>query len=235
MKYKVGDVVRIISGDKLDEMEKEGIGVYPMAFMIAGLKVEIIEAKDEFYRFNVSSHFMFSEHVIEGLAEPFNKKELKESSEKLKTFKIGTEYYFDCPQGYIFKDENGNVINATKIVLEKKKKEYPKTYEKCREILKEQADVTYGYKKDVLHSLQKLLVCRDAYWKIAGKEMGLRKPWKPNDSSGYCTYAILRHTGHIRKSRPYADSELLEFPTEEMRDAFYENFKEEIEICKELL
>ena len=28
---------------------------------------------------------------------------------------------FNLPQGYIFKDENGNVINATKIVLEKKK------------------------------------------------------------------------------------------------------------------
>lgn len=30
------------------------------------------------------------------------------------------------PEGYIFKDENGNIINATKIVLEKKEKEYPK-------------------------------------------------------------------------------------------------------------
>ena len=39
------------------------------------------------------------------------------------------------PEGYIFKDENGNIINATKIVLEKKKKEYPKTYEECCEIL----------------------------------------------------------------------------------------------------
>ena len=37
--------------------------------------------------------------------------------------------------GYIFKDENGNVINATKIVLEKKKKEYPKTYEECCKVL----------------------------------------------------------------------------------------------------
>lgn len=27
---------------------------------------------------------------------------------------------FNLPNGYIFKDENGNVINATKIVLEKK-------------------------------------------------------------------------------------------------------------------
>jgi hypothetical protein len=38
---------------------------------------------------------------------------------------------YTLPDGYIFKDENGNVINATKIVLEKKKKEYPKTYDEC--------------------------------------------------------------------------------------------------------
>ena len=31
------------------------------------------------------------------------------------------------PNGYEIKDENGNVINATKIVLEKNKKESPKT------------------------------------------------------------------------------------------------------------
>jgi hypothetical protein len=29
----------------------------------------------------------------------------------------------DCPEGYQFVDENGNVINAQKIVLEKKKKD----------------------------------------------------------------------------------------------------------------
>ena len=28
---------------------------------------------------------------------------------------------------------------------------------------------------------------------------------------------------------------ILSFPTEEMRDAFYENFKEQIEVCKEFL
>ena len=149
----------------------------------------------------------------------------------------GIEQIIHCPEGYQFKDENGNVINAQKIVLEKKGKEYPKTYEECCKVLGidtlgHSAD---GYKWEILSTFQNLLICRDAYWKIAGEKMGLGKPWKPNDSSGYCTYAILRHTGHIRKSRPYADSELLEFPTEAMRDAFYENFKDEIEICKELL
>ena len=31
------------------------------------------------------------------------------------------------PYGYVFKDENGNVINTTKITIEKKKEEYPNT------------------------------------------------------------------------------------------------------------
>ena len=39
----------------------------------------------------------------------------------MKTIKTGIEYFFELPEGYQFVDENGNVINATKIVLEKKK------------------------------------------------------------------------------------------------------------------
>ena len=42
-----------------------------------------------------------------------------------------TPKYLVRPSGYQFVDENGNIINAQKIVLEKKKKEYPKTYEEC--------------------------------------------------------------------------------------------------------
>lgn len=118
-----------------------------------------------------------------------------------------------CPEGYEF-DENGNIINATKIVLEKKKKEYPKTYEECCMVLQD-ACMTHkgGYKSNLIQTLQKLLICRDAYWKIAGEEMGLGKPWEPY----------------------YTNTMVLSFPTEEMRDAFYENFKSEIESCKELL
>lgn len=40
------------------------------------------------------------------------------------------EHGLPCPEGYIFKDENGNIINAQKIVLEKKnvlEKKSPKT------------------------------------------------------------------------------------------------------------
>ena len=38
-----------------------------------------------------------------------------------KTIQNALAYGYNLPDGYQFKDENGNVINAQKIVLEKKK------------------------------------------------------------------------------------------------------------------
>ena len=37
-----------------------------------------------------------------------------------------------------------------------------------------------GYKNNLLEKLQELLICRDAYWKIAGEQMGLGEPWEPD-------------------------------------------------------
>ena len=149
---------------------------------------------------------------------------------------------FNLPEGHIFKDENGNIINATKIVLEKKKKEYPKTYAECCEVLRIpllKNDVE-GYKWQLLVGFQDLLIARDAYWKLAGAEMGLGKPWEPDYSSTFengtpIKYVIYNIGTHIVKERKSSPNHILSFPTEEMRDAFYENFKELIEECKELL
>ena len=142
------------------------------------------------------------------------------------------------PEGYQFVDENGNVINATKIILEKKKKCYPKTYEECCEVLEyiPHTDDIIGYKWDVLQSLQKLLICRDAYWKIAGEEMGLGKPWKPKLDNNEKIYYIHNVSGKVYECEGREiENQIFAFPTPEMRDAFYENFKELIEQCKELL
>ena len=146
-----------------------------------------------------------------------------------------TPKYLVRPSGYQFKDENGNVINATKIVLEKKKKEYPKTYTECSDILSVYTDPDIsGYKGELLWAFQKLLICRDAYWKLYGEEKGLGKPWEPDwNIRGY--YAIARSYGNVVKTSNYNCDLTFVFPTEEMRDKFYENFKEEIESVKELL
>lgn len=118
-----------------------------------------------------------------------------------------------------------------------KKPKYPKTYEECCELLgktKAYQSVS-GYKTELLEDFQKLLICRDAYWKIAGEQMGLNGAWEPDWENGRNKCCIINCENRIiRGVYAYANA-ILAFPTEEMRDAFYENFKDLIEQCKELL
>ena len=146
------------------------------------------------------------------------------------------------PEGYIFKDENGNEILTSKIILEKKKLKYPQSYEECCQYLGfvnnelvfegDYRETNFPLKQwkrlGLMNQLNKLLICCDAYWKIAGEEMGLGKPWEPDyNNEGqiqYGLYDILKYS-HINPSQ-------FVFPTPEMRDAFYDNFKELIETIK---
>lgn len=138
------------------------------------------------------------------------------------------------PDGYDYEIENDKLYFITK----KTEVTYPKTYEECENILGLEDSIIegcLGYEYKLLNAFQKLLMCRDAYWKIAGEEMGLDKPWSPNDSD-YITgrYCIFVHRGNIICDTPAQDC-VLTFPTAEMRDAFKENFGPDIEICEELL
>ena len=65
--------------------------------------------------------------------------------------------------------------------------------------------------------------------------MGLGKPWKPDWTSFEPKYIIYYESNGICFDDVMSTNTLFAFPTEEMRDAFYECFKEEIEFCKELL
>lgn len=126
----------------------------------------------------------------------------------------------------------------------KKKSKYPTTYEECwkvrfevdGETTLEEFHHVSGYYSKSLGALQKLLCCRDAYWKIAGEEMRLDEPWNPNwKNTKNVKYGITLHDDIITKMYLRNENVILAFPTEEMRDAFYKNFKELIEECKELL
>ena len=130
------------------------------------------------------------------------------------------------------------------------KKKYPKTYEECCKVLgiddhEIVAKIDYQSNRmkcsdwkrfGKVNVLYKLIVCRDAYWKIAGEEMGLGKSWEPDWKDGnQKKYCIYNDSGDIRKGGWFFTNAILAFPTEAMRDAFYENFKELINECKELL
>ena len=145
--------------------------------------------------------------------------------------KIGQAAEFSCPDGYEFKDEHGNVIEAKKIVLEKKTPKYPQSYEECCKVMKCDPwfEMNTCYHGNELSHLYRLLICRDAYWKLAGD-------WKPDWNNGELKkHCIYNDMGAISRGSWFFCNAILSFPTEEMRDAFYENFKDLIEECKELL
>ena len=140
--------------------------------------------------------------------------------------------------------------NKTYAVL--KKIEYPKTYEECCDILgiDVSRDIEHTehlplykdinqYDVDLLGCLiqfRKLLICRDAYCKIAGEEMELGKYWEPDwKNIEQDKYVIYTDNNTICFNCFVFGSAVLAFPTEEIRDAFDDNFKELIEKCKELL
>lgn len=142
-------------------------------------------------------------------------------------YKIADGYEFD-------KIENGNII------LKPIKPKYPKTYKECCGIL----GMTYDYPDikmvstdecSLYSSFIELIRCRDAYWKIAGKEMGFGKPWKPDWNDGESKWCMSYSGKYIEFDQYKFKHHILAFPTVEMRDTFYENFKDLIESCKELL
>ena len=114
--------------------------------------------------------------------------------------------------------------------------QYPKTYEECCDVISRFTEYDFNKKRELLLNFNKLIKCRDAYWKIACEQMGLGKPWEPDwDDENEFKYGLYHFRNGIMRDGSCINSTLLAFPTEEMRDAFYENFKDLIEYCKELL
>lgn len=124
-------------------------------------------------------------------------------------------------------------IEDGKYYAVRKKLTYPKTYTECKNMIPK--NVYYGY--SMFMTLQNLIICRDVYWDIYGKQIGLGEPWKPDwNDHNQPKFGIHTVENQIRCITLHVLKNLiLVFPTEEMRDAFYENFKKEIEECKELL
>lgn len=129
------------------------------------------------------------------------------------------------------------VLKNGKTYFVKKKPKYPKTYEECCEIKHSDPNFyidTHLYSNQ-LGTLYRLLICRDAYWKIAGEQMGLGEPWKPDWNHDTVKYVIFPYQYLYSIDKENYRNTILAFPTEQMRDVFYKNFKYLIEQCKDFL
>ena len=187
----------------------------------------------------------------ENLVETQSKRDIDKSDFIIKHMilpnKMDDKLEYEIIDGYEF-----DRVENNKIILKPIKPKYPTNYQECCDVLglSMQNALIYinkdcnkhNYYNDLQSTLNcfvSLKICRDAYWKIAGEQMGLDSPWKPDwkntsqikhsiwfDIDGIC----------IKSNRlSYTIQHILSFPTTEMRDAFYENFKGLIEQCKELL
>lgn len=129
------------------------------------------------------------------------------------------------------------VDNGLLVEFIKKQPQYPKTYEECCKVLgyEPDEDEINCYQGQLIKPFVKLLICRDAYWKIEGEQMGLGKLWEPDWAKDIEKYVIYPFQYLYSIDVENYRNTILAFPTREMRDAFYENFKDLIEQCKELL
>lgn len=237
MKYKAGDKVKIKSLDWYNKNINYGKNVvlsdgyyftpkmtrYCDAVLTIK-KVYDIDNSSQYYLMEEAG-FAWTDGMIEGLADA-RETPVEHPCDWLKRG-------LNLPDGYEFQDENGNVINASKVKIVKKKPKYPATYKECCDVLgiDTMDNDAKGYKHFLVIQFQELLIARDAYWKIAGD-------WKPSYnplSDKENLYSIVTFNGEIIKCETEHRNTILTFPTSEMRDAFYENFKELIVSCKELL
>ena len=156
-------------------------------------------------------------------------------------FKLNDEIEYKIPDGYEITE-----VLKDKVFIKPIKPKYPKTYAECCDVLYivpfynlRYQTYEHSYHKfatsnkllslqDKLNDLGKLLICRDAYWKIAGD-------WKPEFRFGKKKYCIMTKENKVISATVEETNRILIFPTEEMRDAFYENFKDLIKKYKELL
>ena len=86
-----------------------------------------------------------------------------------------------------------------------------------------------GYRDKWIKAIQELIICRDAYWKLADN-------WTPDHKDiKKKKHCIVTRRDKVSVATTTGTSRLLEFPTSEMAEAFYKNFKGHIDFCKEFI
>jgi hypothetical protein len=122
------------------------------------------------------------------------------------------------------------VVDEGEYYAIKRKPKYPNTINECYNSLEDDELVN----NKLLYAFRDLIVARNAYWKIAGKQMGLSKPWKP-DWKDFCEskYCIYITESEIKTGEFHNDNQILAFPTMEMCEEFLKNFGYIIEKCKD--
>ena len=245
MKYKIGDKIKVKSLEWYNE-NKNKYGTVkcreayfqPTMSKFCGniLTIKSIDKTINAYIVEENNYY-WDDDMFENLVE---EEMYKDVPNKISRVFIFDKNYQDKVE-LCLGDNYEIVVEGERTFAQKKKPKYPTTYEECCEVIginrhDVDIDIPQSYQQN-LFNLFKLLICRDAYWKIAGEEMGLGKPWEFENPAKHYVFTIEYSGGNIilNAAVDSMKNRILVFPTEEMRDAFYENFKDLIEQIIELL
>lgn len=236
MKYNVGDKVRVKSlAWYNNHKNKNGnincsVSVFfelnMSKFCGSILTIKNIDVDMDAYEVEENSYY-WTDEMLEGLAGDTIQPVVFEN------IVFPNENYADKVE-LCLGDDYEIVVEDGRTFVQKKKPKYPTIYEECCDVL----GMTHDYpdirgvssNEHCLYSrFIRLIRCRDAYWDIAGD-------WNPDWADNYQKKWIIDfYQDNINLTNGTNVHFVLAFPTAEMRDAFYENFKDLIEKCKELL
>ena len=240
MKYKIGDKVRVKSlkwynenKNKYGTVKCSEAYFQPTMSKFCGniLTIKNIDKTINTYIVEENNYY-WDDYMFEGLVE-------EETTQLLIRGIIFPNKKYADKVELCLGDDYEIVVEDGRTFVQKKKPKYPTTYEDCCRVLNVwyKDDVAYiaGYQNKLLSNFQKLLICRDAYWKIVGEEMGLGKSWEPDWNESKPKHTIVVIENKLVKHYALTQNYILAFPTTEIRDAFYKNFKDLIEQIIELL
>ena len=244
MKYKNGDTIRVKSLEWYNENKDSNGDVhdkiiftsYMSKYCGKEMTIEEVNEEEQFYHlYEDNEAYKWTDEMFEGDAEETTLQgEFGLLENKINGILFSNKNYADKVE-LCLGDDYEIVVENGRTFVQKKKPKYPKTFIEVlnfwhpdRQI---EDDYQKYYKKDLIEKFQNLLYARDAYWKIADN-------WKPDyKNSDIDLYVIINIYNQVEKAKyGYGFQHcVLSFPTEEMRDAFFENFKDLIEDCKEFL
>ena len=233
LKYKIGDKVKVKShewyednANYLSEIECGNTVFIPDMKCYCGTTVTIMKRFSHIKCYSIEEdngvHYWSDE-----MFECGDDSDMKEFAAKVLNIKDEIIVPDNCEVW----DDQGNVIKTSKIIIREVKKAYPNTINDCYNLLEDDELAS----PTSMRKFQELINARNAYWKIAGANMGLGRSWEPNWTSFEGYPAIYMYRYQITLSVAKDVHHCLVFPTEEMRDMFYKNFRKDIEECKEFL
>lgn len=245
----ISDTDELFIKDVKDQDEHFG-EIYEYKFATEEEKEKLFNAiKDNGYKWNAETKTLETLVTAEDL-QPYKEYTVKENLTIQDIRNNNAEWLLNKLQEM---SDEGALQTICNLYGELHKPQYPKTYEECCKVLGIDSDnflsirnlyryhgdeESTDYESDLLDKFEylwELTICRDAYWKIIGEQMGLGEPWKPVYTDDNIKYCITTHKNRLDFNGTIERNYVLIFPTKEIKNAFYENFKELIEKCKELL